>query len=336
MKVAVVLGGASAERDISLASGAQVLQALQSKGHKVIAVDTAHGLLSSDACEQLIHTTIQTAPPSSEELARLSQQTAQVLSHTKELSEVDVAFLTLHGGAGEDGTIQAFLDTMQIPYTGSEHKGSALAMDKDISKQLFTHAGVPTAPWMMAPTTRDTIASKFSYPVVVKANKQGSSVGLYIVQTWEELEKSIEKTFQFDDEVMIEQFIAGRELTVGILGDEPLSVGEIFPLGSDVFDYQSKYQADGAREVFPADLSTELTYKAQSLALKAHRALKLRDYSRVDFRLDANNQFWCLEVNTLPGMTSRSLLPQSAAVSGYSFPDFCEKICLMALERKNT
>lgn len=339
MKIAVIFGGASAERDVSIASGTQVLKALKMKGHEVLAIDSANGIVTGKELDNLLNQEklkIQKTPPDQKTLPRLKKQTARALTSIPELHAVDLAFLTLHGGEGEDGTIQAFFDVLNIPYTGSSHKGSALAMDKDLSKHLFRAAGVPTADWVLLKSheiTQTELEASFDYPLIVKANKQGSSVGLYVAKSWEEVQHAITNTLQFDDEVLIESYIPGKEYTVGILKNEALAVGEIIPQNSDLFDYESKYQADGAQEVFPAALSNELTKEAQRLALLAHQSLKLRDFSRVDFRLDEEGNFWCLEVNTLPGMTTRSLLPQSASSTGIPFPDFCERICQVAIER---
>ncbi len=332
MKVGVLFGGTSSERDVSVASGAQVVKALEEAGHEVIAIDTARGALEPGEQKRLLLTGVAPKPPKEEELA-IIRSDAFALTKSGSLKEVDVVFLALHGGTGEDGTIQAFLDLAGIPYTGTGHLGSATAMDKDISKHLFRAAGVPTPDWVMAPVERAQVAH-LGYPLVVKANKQGSTIGLTVVQRPEELAAAIEVAFRYDDEVMVEQFIAGREFTVGVLSDRALAIGEIIPEHSEIFDYESKYQIGGAKEIFPADLEAEQTTRLQRLALKAHRCLKLRDYSRVDFRMDNERRFWCLEVNTLPGMTATSLLPQSAAAVGITFPDLCEQICRLALKRK--
>jgi D-alanine-D-alanine ligase len=205
-------------------------------------------------------------------------------------------------------------------------------MDKDLSKRLFRMAGVPTAEWMMAPAHAAEVEATLGFPLVVKPNKQGSTVGLTVVRAADALQPAIDEAFRYDDEVMLERFVPGRELTCGILADEALGVGEIVS-GGEVFDYASKYQEGGAREIFPADLTDEQTRTIQELSLRAHRALKLEGFSRVDFRMDADGALWCLEVNTLPGMTRTSLLPQSAAAVGISFPELCDRICRLALER---
>jgi D-alanine-D-alanine ligase len=332
MRVAVLFGGTSAERDVSIASGAQVMKALREAGHEVIAVDTARGVLGPGDEQRLLTSGVAPTPPGDEELSVVRAGAATPLPSLGELGQIDVVFLTLHGGTGEDGTIQALLDFTGIPYVGSGHAASATAMDKDLSKRLFLAAGIPTPDWLMAPVEADEAAERLGYPLVVKPNKQGSTVGLTVVKAPEQLQAAIEAAFRTDDEVMLEKFIPGRELTCGILAGEPLGVGEIV-MESDVFDYESKYQEGGAEEIFPAELSEAQTATIQELSVRAHRALKLEGFSRADFRMDAEGGLWCLEVNTLPGMTKTSLLPQSAQAAGISFPELCDRICRLALER---
>ena len=333
MRIAVLFGGTSAERDVSVASGAQVVKALQDAGHDVLAVDTARGVLTAGDHARLLESGVAPQPPKGEELAVMRSDTS-ALSKSGKLKNVDVVFLALHGGTGEDGTIQAFLDLAGLPYTGSGHRGSALAMDKDTSKRLFRAAGIPTPDWIMGAAPGDEVEKQLGFPVVVKPNSQGSTIGLSVVKKAADLEAAIEVAFRYDAEIMLERFVPGREFTVGILGERSLAVGEIIPVGAEIFDYQSKYQEGGAREIFPADLSAEQTRRAQEIGLAAHRALKLQDYSRVDFRIDNQGRIWVLEVNTLPGMTATSLLPQSAAAVGIGFAELCEEICRRALDRQ--
>jgi D-alanine-D-alanine ligase len=250
-----------------------------------------------------------------------------------DIRSADVVFLALHGGAGEDGRLQAMLDLAGLAYTGSNHIASAAAMDKDLSKRLFRTAGVPTADWMMAPAAPADIECALGWPVVVKPSKQGSTVGLTVVREKADLAAAMTLAASFDDEVMVEKFIAGREFTVGVLDGAALPVGEIISPG-EVFDYQAKYQVGGAREVFPADLPPAESAQLHEYALRAHRVLKLGAYSRVDFRRDAGGGFWCLEANSLPGMTATSLLPQAALVAGISFPELLERICRGAIRRR--
>jgi len=201
-------------------------------------------------------------------------------------------------------------------------------MDKDLSKQLFRQAGIPTADWHMAPVTRKQ-AEELGWPLIVKPSKQGSTVGLSKVAGPTDLDAAIALAGEYDDEVMLETFIPGRELTVGILDGQALAVGEIIPR-HEIFDYECKYSPGMATEIFPADLPEPVAAECQRLGVAAHRALKLGGYSRVDFRLTPNGELVCLEVNTLPGMTATSLLPQSARAAGIDFGDLCERICRVA------
>jgi D-alanine-D-alanine ligase len=335
MHVAVLFGGTSAERDVSIASGAQIVSALESAGHRVTAIDSARGVLDTAAKAALLDARVAVLPPEGRALAALPNQ-ARALAALPDLSAIDVVMLAMHGGSGEDGTLQGFLQMLGVPFTGTGHRGSALAMDKDVSKHLLRAAGVPTAEWLMASPaiTAAHVAERLGFPAVVKPNKQGSTVGLTVVRQAAALAAALDHAAQCDDEVMIEAFIPGRELTVGILDGQALAVGEIVLKENGIFDYQSKYQSGGAKEIFPAPLPPELTREAQRLALLAHQALKLQDYSRVDFRLTEAGQLFCLEVNTLPGMTATSLLPQSAAAVGIPFPALCEKICQLAIARQ--
>jgi D-alanine-D-alanine ligase len=333
MKVAVLFGGNSSERDVSIASGAQVTKALREAGHQVIAVDTFRGILSETEQESLLNQGVGPTPPSEHDLAVIRAKTGSIVQPSY-FVDADVVFLALHGGTGEDGTIQSVFRAAGIRFTGSDHVGSAAAMDKDLSKRLLMAAGVPTADWLMAPLENPAAAiARIGLPLVVKPNKQGSTVGLSIVKEAARLDSAIVEAFGHDDEVMVEAFVPGRELTVGILGGRALAVGEIIPKFSEIFDYQSKYQVGGAVEIFPAQLTSAQTLEIQELALRAHRALKLRDYSRIDFRMDPPGKFWCLEANTLPGMTATSLLPQSAKAVGISFAELCDEICRMAMGR---
>jgi D-alanine-D-alanine ligase len=333
MKIAVLFGGTSQERDVSIASAAQIIPALRGLGHEVVSVDTVTGRLSQDAEKKMLTSGVGPEPPSTTALANMRESALTLTSNASDIRDVDVVFLALHGGAGEDGRVQAVLDLAGMAYTGSNHIASATAMDKDLSKRLFRAAGVPTADWLMAPVLAHDVGEALGWPVVVKPNKQGSTVGLSIVRDPAGLAEAIQLAERYDDEVMVERFIPGRELTVGILEGEALPVGEIITKAG-IFDYQSKYQQGAAREIFPADLSEEAAFDLQRLALRAHDALKLGVYSRIDFRMDPAGAFWCLEANSLPGMTSGSLLPQAAKVAGIEFPKLVERICRAALLNK--
>jgi len=333
LRITVLMGGTSSERDVSLASGIRVAEALRSRGHEVAAVDPARGPISLEEQQRLASgIVVQTAPPSEEALRRLAREALpRLVSTLPRQGETDVVFLGLHGGSGEDGTIQSLLDLTGVPYTGSGHLASAMAMDKDVTKQLFRFAGVTTADWIMAPATADVVQERLGFPVIVKPSKQGSTVGLSIVRSPDELQPAVDEAYRFDDEVMIEAFVAGRELTVGIVGGEALPVGEIIPK-HEIYDYECKYTAGMAEEHFPADLTEDEVARVQAEARAAFQALKLRGYARVDFRMATDGTFYCLEANTLPGMTQTSLIPQAAAAAGVSFPELCERIVHLALE----
>ena len=334
MKITVLMGGQSAERNVSLASGIRIVLALRSRGHDVIAFDPSAGRITEAEQQRLASSAVGAEPPSLESLAETTGGAfLPGLQAVPEISEADVVFLALHGGMGEDGTIQALLDMAHVRYTGSGHLSSALAMDKDLSKKLFRVAGVQTADWLMAPASVEEVEAKLGFPVVVNPSKQGSTVGLNVVKERGNLDAAIAEAWLYDDEVMIEKFVAGRELTVGILGDRALPVGEIKPV-HEIYDYECKYTAGMAVEEFPADLSASQASRVQQQALDAFRSLKLGGYARIDFRLsvpdDGEGEFYCLEANTLPGMTELSLIPQGAAAAGIKFPELCEEIVNLA------
>ncbi|MBX7119046.1 MAG: D-alanine--D-alanine ligase [Gemmatimonadaceae bacterium] len=306
LKILLLQGGDSAEREVSLSSGGRVAAALRAKGHAVTEAD-----------------------PAGDAFAVLPAARA-----------ADVVWMALHGGAGEDGTIQAMFDLAGVRYTGSGHLASALAMDKDLSKIVFRAAGVPTADWrMLRPGDRwpwrttpfaEEMAGALGLPLVVKPSKQGSTVGLSIVKATQALSEAVALAFRHDDEVMLETYVPGRELTVGILGDWVMPVGEIIPK-HEIYDYECKYTAGMAEEVFPADLPPAVRDETQRLARRAYEALKLRGCARIDFRLHPDGRLFCLEANTLPGMTGTSLVPQAAQADGVDFPTLCERIALDAL-----
>jgi D-alanine-D-alanine ligase len=331
MNVTVLLGGTSSERNVSLASGIRIVEALRSRGHKVTALDPASGVMSAGEEKKLRESKVGTEPPSLDALSKVSEKAfLPTLTTMPEVTGADVVFLALHGGQGEDGTIQALLDMAGVRYTGSGHLSSALAMDKDLSKKLFRTADVRTADWLMAPSSVEEVEGILGLPVVVKPSKQGSTVGLSVVKKRNDLQPAITEAFKYDDEVMIEKFVPGRELTVGVLGEAALPVGEIKPK-HEIYDYECKYTAGMAEEEFPAKLPTDSAAFLQQQALAAFRSLKLRGYARIDFRMTEGGEFYCLEANTLPGMTELSLIPQAAAAMGISFPELCDRIVQLAL-----
>lgn len=337
MRITVLMGGTSSERDVSLASGLRIAEALRSRGHDVKVVDTAKGPVDRATEQQMLAGgVVKTKPPTPDELARMNAESlADTAARLPKRGECDVAFLALHGGRGEDGTIQALLDLAGVSYTGSGHLASALAMDKDLSKHLMRAHAVRTADWLMATDPKAApsaaeVERTLGFPVIVKPSKQGSTVGLSIVKQPSELAAAIAEAFRHDDEVMLERFIAGRELTVPILGGEALPVGEIIPK-KEIYDYECKYTPGMAVEVFPAALTVEQTAEVQRQAQQAFAALKLNGCARIDFRMNASGEFYCLEANTLPGMTATSLVPQGAAAAGMDFPVLCERIAKLAL-----
>lgn len=331
-RVTVLTGGSTPERDVAFAGAAQVVQVLRQQGYQVSVVDTVEGPLSAAGEREYLVPSVGRTPPTEADLRLLEErELGPRLVGLPEVADADLVFLVVHGRQGEGGTLQALLDAAGIPYTGSGPLGSAMAMDKDVAKSLFRWAGVTTADWVMWPAAADEIKA-LGLPLIVKPSKVGSTVGLTLARTRPEIEPAVETALRFDDEVMLERFIPGREITCGVLGERSLAVGEIIP-SHDIFDYECKYTPGMSREVFPADLPAKVTAQVQDAALAAHRVLKLRDFSRVDFRLSPDGTPYCLEANTLPGLTGTSLLPQSAAAVGIGFPELCDTICRLTLRR---
>ncbi len=330
MKIAVLLGGTSAEREVSLASGLAVIAALRERGHEVDAVDTARGYIPRGEEGELLPEGVNRAPPAD---VRNALDPADI-GRIPQVLEADLAFLALHGGIGEDGGIQALLDLHGVPYTGTGPLGSGIAMDKDVTKRLLRDAEIPTLPWRVARAPDfaydpEAVREVIGFPCIVKPSRQGSSVGLAVVERPEDLDAAVREASRYDSEVMIERFVRGRELTVSIVGDQPLPPVEIRPK-KGIYDYESKYTAGMTEYFCPAPIDGEITAQAQLYAFRAFRVLKLRHYARIDFIL-AQDQLFCLEANTLPGMTATSLLPKAAAASGTSFPELCDRIVQLAL-----
>jgi D-alanine-D-alanine ligase len=330
MRVTVLTGGATAERAVALAGASQIVAGLRGRGHAVTVVDTVAGLIARPDEERLLASAVGREPPPVAELDERERAfLSRGLTQLAAVQGADVLFLCLHAGRGEGGTLQAILDVIGVPYTGSGALASALAMDKDLSKRLFRAAGVPVPGWFMSPVAAEDVTTALGWPVIVKPSRMGSSVGMTLVRNAKGLDAAVALAARYDAAVMVEQFIAGRELTVGVLGDVPLPVGEIVPQ-HELFDYECKYTPGMSEETFPAKLDPQPARQLQELALAAHRALKLGGYSRVDFRLSAEGDIFCLEANTLPGMTRTSLLPQAARAAGIEFPELCERICRLA------
>ena len=338
MRIAVLMGGTSDERDVSLSSGAQVAAALREAGHEVVAVDTTRGALSADEERKLLHSGVNALPPTRQTLDLLQTGDTTALTEAPQVRDADVFFLALHGGQGEDGTLQSLLEIAGLTYTGSGPTGCRLAMDKDLTKRLLRDAGVPTPGWIHVRRgepgpTADEAAAQLGIPLIVKAASGGSSLRLRLAHDMQEVADAVEEARGWDDDVLFEQFVSGREFTVGILGDEALPVGEIIP-ENEIFDYECKYQPGMAAEIFPADIPDELARRIQELALQTHRVLRLEDFSRVDFIVDDAGGVWCLEANSLPGMTANSLLPKAARAAGIGFPELCDRIATLAQARR--
>ncbi|NNM04622.1 MAG: D-alanine--D-alanine ligase [Gemmatimonadetes bacterium] len=332
------MGGISGEREVSLASGAQVARALRESGHEVVAVDTGHGVLTPTQERAILDSGIRDPHPPEEEQDLLRTGDLGAITSHPLFEGTEVVFVALHGGRGEDGTVQALLHMSGIPFVGSDRVGCALAMDKDLSKRLFRDAVIPTPAWISVNGREEgearlgEISRVLRLPVIVKPPSGGSTLGLSLAHDEEELGPALELALEYEDRVLFEAYVPGRELTVGILGDQTLPVGEIIP-EHELFDYECKYRDGMAQEIFPADLPVEIAERLQAHALAAHRALRLRDFSRVDFILGEDGTPWCLEANALPGLTGNSLLPKGARAAGISFPDLCESLANMALAR---
>jgi D-alanine-D-alanine ligase len=296
LNITVMLGGPSAEREVSLRTGAAVAKALRSLGHDVVEIDPRDGKF--------------VLPP-----------------------KTDVVFLALHGTYGEDGTVQRQLDSLKVPYTGCNAEASRVAFDKVLSKEKFVAAGVPTAKSLAVTTADAPLPKNLSLPLVVKPSRQGSSVGLQFVNRAEDWPDAVATALKFDSEILVEEKIIGRETTVGILGGSVLPVVEVRPKAGS-YDYQNKYTA-GATEYFcPADFDAATTKRIQAAALGAFAAIGGRDYSRVDVMVRADGSPVVLEVNTLPGMTETSLLPKAAAAAGMNYAELCQRMIDLALRRK--
>lgn len=331
MNIAVLFGGTSEEREVSIASASKVVRALREEGHHVTAIDSAMGRLTSAQDRELTALSVVRAQPTESSLLALRSR-SNALAFGNAVGEFDVVFIALHGGSGEDGHVQALLELLGVPFTGSSSISSGLAMDKDLSKRLAEQGGIRTPGWLMNETHFPTVADALGLPVIVKPNAQGSSVGLRIVREEEGLASAVANAARYG-EVMIEKYVAGREFTVSILDDTPLPVGEITTDNGRLFDYESKYQEAGAEEVFPAQISADLAAELQASALKIHRLFKLDGYSRSDFLVDDEGVVWFMEVNTLPGLTSQSLLPKALEPAGISFGEFCNRVVELALQK---
>ena len=340
MNIAVLAGGYSHERDVSLTSASLISNALIDEGHKICLCDVYLGI-DLDGKDEIFTNTktqihkIEHSVPDPDALKEQSGNgDALIGKNVLELCRMaDVVFLALHGSMGENGQLQATLDNFGIKYTGSGYVGSLLAMDKDISKKLFKFGGVNTPDWLRCYRGADinTIIDEIGLPCVVKPTSSGSSVGISLVDDIDGLKSALEIAQKYEDSIIVEKQIKGREFTVGVLDGEVLPIIEIIPT-EGFYDYENKYQAGKTQEICPAQISDILKAKLSSQALLAFDVLRLSGYARFDFMSDDKENTFCLEANTLPGMTPTSLLPQMAAANGITYGKLCEKIIQTALK----
>lgn len=339
MKVVVLAGGTSTERDVSLCTGSMIYKALKKKGHQAILVDVYLGYTGDT--EDLFEKDIDWADrigavseqnPDLEAIKALRPDGDKKFFGPNVLSlcqSADAVFMALHGANGEDGKIQACFELLGIPYTGTDFVSSAMAMDKGITKDIFKAHNIPT-PAGIRLSYGQQETERVPFPCIVKACCGGSSVGVYIARNEEEYENAKKEAFRFDKEVVVEQYIEGREFSVGVMDGKALPIIEIAPK-QGFYDYKNKYQAGSTVETCPADLSEEKTLEMQGIAEKVFQALRMKNYARMDFMMGKDGSLYCLEANTLPGMTPTSLLPQEAAAIGIGFEELCEKILNYAM-----
>lgn len=303
MRILLIAGGWSGEREVALSGGRQIEAGLQELGHTVTLFDPARDLRGL----------------------------------TEAASGQDFAFINLHGSPGEDGLVQCLLERLNLPYQGSDASSSLLALNKAVAKQIFKEAGLATPAWEFVPASHvQEWRPLLSFPLILKPNTGGSSLGVGIVASEEELEKYLEQPEIAGLDLLAEELISGQELTCGVLEGYTLPPILIRPIHGAFFDYESKYVAGATEEICPAPISAELTATLQDMARAAHDALGLSDYSRADFMIDASGTSWLLEVNTLPGMTTTSLLPQEAQAVGLSFADLLARLIALGLDRKKS
>lgn len=340
MKIAVLAGGASQERDVSLLSGAMVARALRTSGNEIALVDSFLGV-DPDGPGPFYPDGMAIPAP---EISLEPPDPAKLRAERKDadgeigpgvvdvLRWADITFNALHGGDGENGRIQAFMDMLGLKYTGDGYLASALAMQKDLSKLLFRQAGIPVPSGVVLASPAEKVDPALTFPQVVKPCAAGSSVGVTFVSSEAEREKALRDAFRYDTRVLVEEALPGREFSVGVLGGAALPVIEILPKEGG-YDYANKYQAGRTTEICPAEIPDELRDRLQRLAEQACAALGVEVCARGEFKLDASGEPRCLEMNTLPGLTPVSLLPQEAAAAGMGFRELCERIVLISLKK---
>ncbi len=344
MKIAILAGGNSTEREVSLCSGTMAYQALKGKGHQVVLVDVYLGVTDVDVktvftCDRDWAAGVSAIGEKNPDLNDIRKmKNGDTVFFGPNVLEIckaaDIVFMALHGANGEDGKIQAALDLYDIKYTGTDYMSSALCMDKAITKVFFEYHNIVTPKSIVVKKDEDyrESAARIHFPLVVKTSCGGSSVGVYIVHNDDELDTAMSEVYQYGDEVLLEQYIKGREMTCGVIEGKALPVIEIEPL-EGFYDYKNKYQEGSSVETCPAKISEECTRKIQKAAEKAFAVLHLQTYARIDFILDENGIPYCLEANTLPGMTPISLLPQEAQAVGMDYAALCEHIIEISLRK---
>ncbi len=341
MKIVVLAGGLSTERDVSFKTGEMVTKALRENGHQVILLDVFMGYSDkeedltgifdrAEAVSVKVAAIPETAPNLEKVKAQRKDQSDNFFGpNVIELCRMaDIVFMALHGENGENGKIQAAFDLFGIRYTGTGYLGSALAMNKGMAKQLFLENGIPTPRGTSLKRGEDAAKIEtcgIHFPCVVKPCSGGSSIGVSIVHDKAEYEQALKEAFRWENELVIEEYVKGREFSVGVIDFQALPIIEIAPV-EGFYDYKNKYKAGSTVETCPAELSEQITKEMQGYAEKVAEVLGLNTYSRTDFLLDAEDHIFCLEANTLPGMTPTSLLPQEAKVTGVDFNQLCEKL----------
>lgn len=341
MKIVVLAGGLSTERDVSFKTGEMVTKALRENGHQVILLDVFMGYSDkeedltgifdrAEAVSVKVAAIPETAPDLEKVKAQRKDQSDNFFGpNVIELCRMaDIVFMALHGENGENGKIQAAFDLFGIRYTGTGYLGSALAMNKGMAKQLFLENGIPMPRGTSLKRGEDAAKIEtcgIHFPCVVKPCSGGSSIGVSIVHDKAEYEQALKEAFRWENELVIEEYVKGREFSVGVIDFQALPIIEIAPV-EGFYDYKNKYKAGSTVETCPAELSEQITKEMQGYAEKVAEVLGLNTYSRTDFLLDAEDHIFCLEANTLPGMTPTSLLPQEAKVTGVDFNQLCEKL----------
>ena len=341
MNIVVLAGGISTERDVSLISGQKIYQAIKGNGHHAVLLDVFLGyegdishIFEEDINWEAQVTGIKETNPDIEKVKAMRPDWEKNFFGPNVIAicqKADVVFMALHGENGENGKIQACFDLMGITYTGTDYVSSALSMDKGLTKDIFRQYGVPT-PQGFRLKKGEKEPEEVTFPCIVKACCGGSSVGVSIAENEEEYEAAKAEAFKYDKEAVVEQYIKGREFSIGLLEGKALPIIEIAPK-QGFYDYKNKYQAGSTIETCPAKISDELTKKIQDTALKAYQVLGIKTYARMDVLMDENGDVYCLEANTLPGMTPTSLIPQEAAVLGISYGELCELIIEISLKK---